>query len=74
MTDRKIVKSNGNFMVLKPSIDPDEDWNRFGRRYGERGIGNYVTNESLDGRSLDVTELPDGDREYVESFIRKPRV
>ena len=72
MLDRKIVKTCGDeFMILKPCIEGG--WNKIGRRYDERGIGSYVTNESV-RTAFDTEDLSEEDRAYIENFIRLSEV
>ena len=67
MEQRKIVKENGMFMVLKRE---EFGWNRFGRRYDYRGIMNYAINTAKDFE-FDINELPEDDRNYVSKYIEK---
>ena len=67
MEQRKIVRENGGFMVLKRN---EYDWNRFGRKYDYRGIMNYSINMAKEFE-FDIDDLPENDRGYVSRYIEK---
>jgi len=57
---RKIVRTGDDeFMILKPTRDIDS-WEKLGKRYDFRGIGNYVINEAkttvFDLRDLEISD------------------
>jgi len=67
LVKRKIVKKDGNYMMLKPD---GEFWHNIGKRYSMRGLKNFIYDHGKD-YFFDIDDLEMDELMEVKSYIKR---